>query len=119
MRDERPIGHAIPDAEPPSSLDARQMNKAIGRVKTRHAAKYIEQLCRHWAHKLEVERSGNSGSVRFPTGVATMTASEDELIVAIKAEDEASVDRLREVVASHLDRFAFREAPLPFLWSTA
>lgn len=26
------------------------------------------------------------------------------------------VDRMREVVAAHLDRFAFREAPLEFDW---
>ena len=30
--------------------------------------------------------------------------------------DGEDVARMREVVASHLDRFAFREAPLTFDW---
>ncbi|HSV00440.1 MAG TPA: DUF2218 domain-containing protein, partial [Roseiarcus sp.] len=31
--------------------------------------------------------------------------------------EKETVERLEGVVASHLDRFAFREAPLKFDWS--
>lgn len=57
--------------------------------------------------------------VRYPAGVATMVANEGELSVTIDANDESSLERLKEVVAGHLDRFAFREAPLPFEWPAA
>lgn len=93
------------------------MNSATARVPTLHAAKYIRQLCKHWAHKLEVEQSSDSAVLRFPTGMATMGPTEDDLTVTIHADDEATVERLKGVVASHLDRFAFREAPLRFEWS--
>lgn len=93
------------------------MNSATGRVETVHATKYIQQLCKHWAHKLDVEQSRDTGIVRFPAGVATMAASTDDLTVTISAIDEETVERLKGVVASHLGRFAFREAPLAFLWS--
>lgn len=93
------------------------MKTVTGSVPTLHAAKYIEQLCKHWAHKLEVERSGATGVVRFSTGDATMSDSGGNLIVTIQAEDEAAVEQLMRVVATHLDRFAFREAPLAFEWS--
>jgi uncharacterized protein len=46
-----------------------------------------------------------------------MEASADALPVSIETDDTESVERLKEIVANHLDRFAFREAPLPFEWS--
>ena len=87
------------------------------RVPTANGAKYLQQLCKHWAHKLEGELSGDAGTVRFPDAVARMTANADALAVTVEAADEATVERIKDVVARHLDRFAFREAPLPFAWS--
>jgi hypothetical protein len=93
------------------------MTTTAARVRTLHGARYIRQLCKHWAHKLEVEQVGDEGIVRFERGTATMTASGDDLTVTIDAEDDATAGQLKDVVARHLDRFAFREAPLPFQWS--
>jgi hypothetical protein len=45
-----------------------------------------------------------------------MVPAVDQLVVTILANDEPTVERLQGVVASHLDRFAFREAPLVFEW---
>ena len=88
-----------------------------GRAKTTSGSKYLQQLCKHWGHKFEVEFSETRGQVRFPSAVATMAASADALLVSIETDDTESVERLKEIVANHLDRFAFREAPLPFEWS--
>jgi hypothetical protein len=41
------------------------------------------------------------------------SATLDVMLVVPESED---MGRMREVVASHLDRFAFREAPLTFDW---
>jgi uncharacterized protein len=88
-----------------------------GRAKTASGSKYLRQLCKHWSHKFEVEFSENRGQVRFPSAVATMEASADALLVTIETDDTESVEQLKGAVAKHLDRFAFREAPLPFKWS--
>jgi len=90
---------------------------ARGRARTASGSKYLQQLCKHWGHRFEVEFSQNRGQVRFPSAVATMEASADALFVTIETDDPKSVEPLKEVVANHLDRFAFREAPLPFEWS--
>ncbi|CAN7216459.1 DUF2218 domain-containing protein [Phenylobacterium sp. LjRoot225] len=87
------------------------------RVPTASGAKYLQQLCKHWAHKLEVELSDHKGVVRFPNAVASMEADPDGLTVTVEAPDAETAERMRGVVAAHLDRFAFREAPLPFNWS--
>jgi hypothetical protein len=93
------------------------MTATTAHVPTPNAAKYLQQLCKHWSHRLAVDLQGDTGTVRFPDAVATMTASGSELIVTVEADGEATLDRIKGVVASHLDRFAFREAPLRFQWS--
>ena len=90
---------------------------ARGSAKTASGSKYLQQLCKHWSHKFAVEFSVDKGLVRFPSAVATMEASADALLVTVETEDADAVERLKETVAKHLDRFAFREAPLPFEWS--
>ncbi|MBB4039478.1 hypothetical protein GGR34_001120 [Microvirga flocculans] len=87
------------------------------RVPTVNGARYLQQLCKHWSHKLDVRFSESEGIVRFPAAVATMTADSEALTVSVEAQDDETLQRMKGVVASHLDRFAFREAPLPFDWS--
>ena len=87
------------------------------RAKTASGSKYLQQLCKHWGHKFEVEFTENTGQVRFPSAVGTMEASADALFITIETGDAEAAEQLKEVVARHLDRFAFREAPLPFDWS--
>jgi hypothetical protein len=87
-------------------------------VATTNASRYLQQLCKHWAHKLEVAFDPLHGTIRFPSGaVATLEAGEEALTARIDAPDVETLDRMKTVVAEHLDRFAFREAPLPFAWS--
>ncbi|MDH7638896.1 DUF2218 domain-containing protein [Sphingomonas oryzagri] len=85
---------------------------------TAHASRYLQQLAKHWSHKLEVEFTPLHATIRFPSGVvATLDAGEEALTSTIEAADAETLERMKQVVADHLDRFAFREAPLPFPWS--
>ena len=59
------------------------------RVPTGNGAKYLQQLCKHWSHKLDVRLEGNTGVVRFPEAVVTMTAGDDALVVAVEAKKAA------------------------------
>ena len=86
-------------------------------VPTANAAKYVQQLCKHWSHKLEVDLSESRGVVKFPAAVVTLEPEVEALAVTIEGPESGEVERLKGVVASHLDRFAFREAPLRFDWS--
>ncbi|WP_262297543.1 DUF2218 domain-containing protein [Microvirga sesbaniae] len=95
------------------------MAQETARVPTANGARYLQQLCKHWSHKLDVQLSGNEGTVRFPAAVATMTADPEGLTVSVEAQDDETLQRMKGVVASHLDRFAFKEAPLPFAWAKA
>lgn len=95
------------------------MAKTTAVVPTENGWKYLQQLCKHWSHKLDVELGEKSGIVRFSEAVATMSADDKVLTVAIEAGSDEVLERMKDVVSSHLDRFAFREAPLPFEWQAA
>nr|WP_310522244.1 DUF2218 domain-containing protein [Polymorphobacter sp.] len=87
-------------------------------VPTTHASRYLQQLCKHWAHKFAVTFDSDEGSVAFPGGtVLWMAAEDDVLLVCVMAADAQAAVTMQGVVAQHLDRFAFREAPLAFDWS--
>lgn len=92
------------------------MPSATAHVSTANARKYMVQLCKHWSHKLEAELGEESATVTFPAAVARMVAGESELVVTVEAAEAETLERMKGVVASHLDRFAFREAPLTFNW---
>lgn len=95
------------------------MTKSIAVVPTENGWKYLQQLCKHWSHKLEVELGEKTGVVRFGEAVATMRADDQALTMEIEATSPDVLERMKGVVSSHLDRFAFREAPLPFDWKAA
>lgn len=102
------------------------MTSAIAHVPTAHASKYLQQLCKHWQHNLAVEFTPDHGTVTFPRdargatwasdAVVTFDAGADALSVRIDASIAGQREGLEGAVARHLDRFAFREAPLPFDW---
>lgn len=95
-------------------------------IPTVSGSRYLQQLCKHWSHNLSVEFTADMGSVVFPKdargadhpadGKVTFEASQDVLNVHIKASSPDQLQALKDAVARHLDRFAFREAPLQFDW---
>ncbi|PRX37738.1 hypothetical protein SAMN05216257_105298 [Meinhardsimonia xiamenensis] len=91
--------------------------RATGRFETPHASRYLQQLCKHFAHKLEVRYDDTSGEVALPTGPCRLTAGDGCLIAEVAAEDETGLERARAIIDSHLARFAFRESFRNMSWS--
>lgn len=95
-------------------------------VTTDNGSRYLQQLCKHWAHNLKVEFSPEHGSVVFPRdarggdhpgdALVNFIAEPHTLQVRIEATSPEQLEGLKDAVARHLDRFAFREAPLVYNW---
>ena len=102
---------------------------SIVSVPTPNASRYLQQLCKHWGHNLAVEFSEEDGKVTFPRDVRgadwpgdailTMKAGAESLECRLVASAKEQLEALKDVVARHLDRFAFREGPLQFAWQDA
>jgi uncharacterized protein len=81
-------------------------------VPTTSASKYLQQTCKHWAHNLEVRFTPEQGSIIFPKDARGANHPGDGLVTSC----EAQLEGLKGAVARHVDRFAFREAPLEYVW---
>jgi hypothetical protein len=96
------------------------------RVPTTNARKYSLALGKHWAHSLEVVDDEESVRITFPKDArgadwpgdahVTLVPHNDALLCRIEASAPGQRDGLKGAVARHVDRFAFREAPLAFDW---
>ena len=96
------------------------MSVSVARVPTASASRYLQQLAKHWSHKMTVTFSPEEGTIDFPNGSRLeMRADSETLDVALTGPEGEDGERMRGVVASHLDRFAFREAPLTVDWKEA
>lgn len=80
-------------------------------VGTANASRYLQQLCKHFAHKITVEYDGTCGRADFPWGTCHMEAGEAALRLRCEADDAEALERIKHVVDDHLKRFAWREAP--------
>ena len=85
-------------------------------VGTEHASRYLQQLCKHWAHKFAVEFDPAHGSIELPAGKAVLDADAAALHIVVNAQDDSGLERLEKVVEDHIRRFSFREE-LAFHWS--
>ncbi|NVD27640.1 DUF2218 domain-containing protein [Parasphingorhabdus flavimaris] len=99
---------------------------AEAQVPTDNAKKYAAQLGKHWAHNLAVEERGEAVLITFPKdargaawpadAVVTLAPEGGTLRCCIEASSEGQRDGLKGAVERHVDRFAFREAPLNYKW---
>ncbi|MBY6048795.1 DUF2218 domain-containing protein [Vannielia litorea] len=80
-----------------------------GRFATQSASKYLQQLCKHFGHKIDVRYDASSGECALPVGPAKLRAEDDALVVEVTAPSEEGLTRARAVIDNHLVRFAFRE----------
>ena len=102
---------------------------ARARVTTAHASRYLQQLCKHWQHNLAVEFTPEHGTIVFPRdarganhpgdALVTFDAAEAGLDIRIDASSDEQLQGMKGAVERHLDRFAFREAPLGYDWDRA
>ncbi|OWU72265.1 2,4-dihydroxyhept-2-ene-1,7-dioic acid aldolase [Marinibacterium profundimaris] len=95
------------------------MIKDTGTFATPNASKYLQQLCKHFGHKVEARCDETSGEVALGTGPAVMAAEPELLTIVVHAPDADGLAVARDVIDRHLERFAFREEFANMDWQGA
>jgi uncharacterized protein len=80
-------------------------------VVTSRASNLLQQLYKHFAHRLPVSFTPAAGRIAFSIGTCRLAAAADMLTLHIEAEDATRLVELQGVVGTHLLRFAFRDPP--------
>lgn len=81
-------------------------------VSTDRASRYLQQLCKHFGHKIPVTFTPEKGEITFSFGICNLIATSAELMLSVHASGknaETDLEKLENVIADHLVRFAFRE----------
>ena len=95
------------------------MTTTTGRWATPKASQYLQQLCKHFGHKVEVRFDERKGTIAFAEAPVRLVATATELLVAVEATTPETTVRYREVIDSHLKRFAFRDGFETMDWDNA
>lgn len=98
--------------------DSVETMAATAVVETPRASGYLQQLCKHFAHKAPTSFDASEGRVAFAMGECLLRASPDGgvLTMTASAATNADLEHVQEIVGGHLERFAFREQ-LHVTWS--
>ena len=93
---------------------------ANGFAKCDKPERYIQQVVSHWSHKMATSYDEGDGMGTFPfsdTETAVMTARPAGIGITLTTGDHERNQHMRGVIERHIDRFAFREAPLAYEWT--
>lgn len=93
------------------------MTETTGTYATPHASKYLQQLCKHFAHKIDVTFTPTRGTCHFEFGTAEMAADDEVLTVHITLKEATHLELAHMVIDQHLERFAHREAFKTMTWA--
>ncbi len=98
-------------------LPSESMLHSESRVVTEKPTPYMKQLCKHFGHKVEVAFDDERGSIAFAMGRCELDATQPGvLLMTATADDDESLERTRNVIGSHLERFGKRDG-LSVSWS--
>lgn len=89
----------------------------LGRFPTLKASAYLQQLCKHFGHKVPVSHNKEHGEISFLVGSCVLEATGTELEIKVSANTVEDLERAKNIIDSHLERFAFREGFKTMDWS--
>ncbi|HQZ13624.1 MAG TPA: DUF2218 domain-containing protein [Devosia sp.] len=88
----------------------------LARHATPKASQYLQQLCKHFGHKVPATFTETHGEVQMPLGLCVLDAADDLLTITITPNEPEGETRLVKVIAVHLERFAWKEGGLTLSW---
>ncbi|SEV93743.1 hypothetical protein SAMN04488515_0311 [Cognatiyoonia koreensis] len=86
------------------------MTQTTAIVTTQNASRYLQKLCKHFAHKVEVQFTPEAGRVSLPFGTCKFHADDTQLTMIGEAKP-TQLPKIERFLGDHLARFAFRENP--------
>ncbi len=82
---------------------------ATGHFATEKASQYLQQLCKHFSHKIDVRFDETTGEIALPPGPSRLSAENGRLVIEVTGDDGEALARAKSIIDKHLVRFAFRE----------
>ncbi|MGX5358076.1 DUF2218 domain-containing protein [Kocuria sp. KH4] len=100
----------------PSLRTATTDHRAHATVATGSAARYAKQLASHLGRKAEIRDEADGPRVVLAVGSCLLLAGDRALELRARSATPDGLERVQQVVGSHLERFGQREG-LSVAWS--
>ena len=84
---------------------------------TARGPQLLATMSKHFGHKIKVETQDDSARLHFEMGLAEIATSSEGLRLTVDGANDEDLRDLRDVIESHLLRFAHREDPQPLNWN--
>lgn len=95
------------------------MNISVAQVPTTKGERYLQQLCKHWAHKFKVDFTPAQGSIDFLDGRSCGLKATAEILEVTAFCPLEGMAAFQVIIERHIQRFAHREGELVFVWTSA
>ena len=83
---------------------------ATSRVATERGERYRKQLASHFGNKIEVAEEPSGTVLKWGFGgTTTLTVEPGALVMLAAADDEQTLDRVKDVTGRHLERFGEKD----------
>jgi uncharacterized protein len=83
---------------------------STARVATERGERYRKQLGSHFGNKIEVAESSAGTVLKWGFGgTTTLTVEPGALVMLAAADDEPTLDRVKDVTGRHLERFGEKD----------
>lgn len=79
--------------------------RARATVHTANSHGYLDEMCRHFGHRVHTQLGNGRGSVQFDEGTLLAHARPQALELELSAQDPKSLERLQALVTAHIERW--------------
>ena len=81
-------------------------------IKSEHAQKYLQVLCRHFSRKVEAKWNEHQGAVLFPVGTTMMKVDDERgtLSMTCYALNKSNLEAQKSIIDQHVNMFERRES---------
>jgi uncharacterized protein len=83
---------------------------STARVATDRGERYRKQLASHFGNRIQVEESPVGTVLKWGFGgTTTLTVQPDALVMVAAADDQPTLDQVKDVTGRHLERFGEKD----------
>lgn len=92
------------------------MVNSTTRIEIERSSRYAKQLASHMGHKIPVQETSSGWELTFGSGRATLTPSENHLVMTVRAENPDDLEGIKFALVKHLVKFAAKLGELEIAW---
>jgi hypothetical protein len=85
-------------------------------IGTQDAKKYLQRLCKHFQHKVDVQHNKDNALIQFEEGICAMQFSNNTLHMGCKASNTDDLKAITDTMDRHITAL-FRDNTLTVHWN--